>query len=72
MTIRVNIESDGTPTGSKVTNAETGEILPCTRVEIFMKPDDCVHARLEVLCPRVKCVADGNITEVCPYCGKST
>lgn len=67
----VRIESDGTITGTRVTDSETGQ--PLDAVSVVWTADAGANeeprAFITTRMPRVVLEGEADITERCPYCG---
>lgn len=68
--MRLKIESDGTPTGTRVTNAETGELLECTSISFYHKADGIPSCEATVIFPKLSALVDKPVIfGQCPHCG---
>lgn len=75
-TRRVRIVSNGTYMGTKVTDADTGEVIPRVRSVVVrvMSPEDPVQADVVCLLPAVDLVAEARITHrglACDGCAEA-
>ena len=74
--MRVRIVNDGEPGYmTKLTDAETGapiERATDATITVDFSVRDIPRAYITTICPRVDVVADAQMHEVCPHCGKAT
>lgn len=71
---KVRIVSDGTRYSTHITDAETGEDLSALQVmDIYINAGDTFpRAILTCASPPVDLIADAEIKQVCPCCGRPT
>ncbi len=70
--MKVRITNPGKPGYmTKISNAETGELLDLQVTEVTIKAkDDMPYAILTSIQPVVDIIADAEIKQVCPCCGR--
>jgi hypothetical protein len=69
--MRVRIVSDGTPTGTRVTEAESGAEIAVSELRIVQDwsgRTQEMRAEIVAVMPIVDVVADATVTKRCPYC----
>lgn len=66
--VKVKITIDGTPQGTKITNAETGEGINAFRLEVFQNVFEIPRAHIWIYSPICEMTADAKITIICPCC----
>ena len=68
---RIRVQGDGSVTGTKVTDAQTGEELNAFEISLLQRVGEVPLAAIRTWCPEVDVVAElGSCVEMCPFCGR--